>query len=144
MQCFVLTVFLSWFELLLTLHLLFFQRYISQMWKRFSGWTRCILNKVISLYININQLNVVLVFLDDLIFELRIWPGYWFIVFWVWWCDQVLEQAWPFIGMYVEKLLRESIQPAVRISNSALKMFTFTKIHFGHKVSQQSLLICVF
>lgn len=49
------------------------------------------------------------------------------------WVNKVLEQAWPFIGMYVEKFLRESIQPTVRISNSALKSFTFTKIHFGHK-----------
>lgn len=61
--------------------------------------------------------------------------GFWLVVPWVWSCDQVLEQAWPFFGMYVEKLLRENIQPTVRISNSALKMFTFTKIHFGHKVS---------
>ncbi|XP_032422919.1 extended synaptotagmin-3 isoform X1 [Xiphophorus hellerii] len=49
------------------------------------------------------------------------------------WMNKVLEQAWPFFGMYMEKLLRENIQPTVRISNSALKMFTFTKIHFGHK-----------
>uniref|UniRef100_A0A3B5M7U9 Uncharacterized protein n=1 Tax=Xiphophorus couchianus TaxID=32473 RepID=A0A3B5M7U9_9TELE len=49
------------------------------------------------------------------------------------WVNKVLEQAWPFFGMYMEKLLRENIQPTVRISNSALKMFTFTKIHFGHK-----------
>ncbi|XP_041662415.1 extended synaptotagmin-3 isoform X2 [Cheilinus undulatus] len=34
--------------------------------------------------------------------------------------------------MYMEKLLKENIQPAVRISSPALKMFTFTKVHFGH------------
>ncbi|CAJ1078794.1 extended synaptotagmin-3 isoform X2 [Xyrichtys novacula] len=34
--------------------------------------------------------------------------------------------------MYMEKLLKENIQPAVRQSSPALKMFTFTKIHFGH------------
>uniref|UniRef100_A0A3P9CHY2 Extended synaptotagmin-like protein 3 n=1 Tax=Maylandia zebra TaxID=106582 RepID=A0A3P9CHY2_9CICH len=45
----------------------------------------------------------------------------------------VLEQAWPFIGMYMEKLLREKIQPSIRSSNPALKVFTFTKIHFGYK-----------
>ncbi|XP_044073697.1 extended synaptotagmin-3 isoform X2 [Siniperca chuatsi] len=33
--------------------------------------------------------------------------------------------------MYMEKLLKENIQQAVRMSNSALKTFTFTKIHFG-------------
>ncbi|XP_014851559.1 PREDICTED: extended synaptotagmin-3-like isoform X2 [Poecilia mexicana] len=49
------------------------------------------------------------------------------------WVNKVLEQAWPFFGMYMEKLLRENIQQTVRMSNSALKMFKFTKIHFGHK-----------
>ncbi|XP_074550890.1 extended synaptotagmin-3 [Halichoeres trimaculatus] len=48
------------------------------------------------------------------------------------WVNKVLEQAWPFFGMYMEKLLKENIQPAVRLSSPALKMFTFTKIHFGH------------
>lgn len=48
---------------------------------------------------------------------------------------QVLEQAWPFFGMFMEKLLRENIQPAVRQSNPALKTFNFTKVHFGHVVS---------
>ncbi|TNN79436.1 Extended synaptotagmin-3 [Liparis tanakae] len=44
----------------------------------------------------------------------------------------VLQQAWPFFGMYMEKLLKENIQPAIRVSSPALKMFTFTKVHFGH------------
>ncbi|KAL7384995.1 hypothetical protein ABVT39_013185 [Epinephelus coioides] len=48
------------------------------------------------------------------------------------WLNKVLEQAWPFFGMYMEKLLKENIQQTVRLSSSALKMFTFTKIHFGH------------
>uniref|UniRef100_A0A8C5H759 C2 domain-containing protein n=1 Tax=Gouania willdenowi TaxID=441366 RepID=A0A8C5H759_GOUWI len=48
------------------------------------------------------------------------------------WVNKVLEQAWPFFGMYMEKLLKENIQPIIRQSNIALKMFSFTKIHFGH------------
>ncbi|XP_032368818.1 extended synaptotagmin-3 isoform X2 [Etheostoma spectabile] len=48
------------------------------------------------------------------------------------WVNKVLEQAWPFFGMYMDKLLRNNIQPAIRLSNNALKMFTFTKIHFGN------------
>lgn len=48
---------------------------------------------------------------------------------------KVLEQAWPFFGMYMEKFLKENIQPTVRLSSSALKTFTFVKIHFGHIVS---------
>ncbi|XP_019945591.2 extended synaptotagmin-3 [Paralichthys olivaceus] len=49
------------------------------------------------------------------------------------WVNKVLEQAWPFFGMYMEKLLKKNIQPAVRLSNPALRMFSFTKVHFGHK-----------
>ncbi|XP_040005335.1 extended synaptotagmin-3 [Xiphias gladius] len=48
------------------------------------------------------------------------------------WVNKVLEQAWPFFGMYMEKLLKENIQPSVRLSSPALKMFAFTKVHFGH------------
>ncbi|XP_029386817.1 extended synaptotagmin-3 [Echeneis naucrates] len=48
------------------------------------------------------------------------------------WVNKVLQQAWPFFGMFMEKLLKENIQPAVRQSSPALKMFTFTKVHFGH------------
>ncbi|KAM9804520.1 extended synaptotagmin-3 [Neosynchiropus ocellatus] len=49
------------------------------------------------------------------------------------WVNKVLEQAWPFFGMFMEKLLKDNIQPAVRQSSGALKTFSFTKIHFGHK-----------
>ncbi|XP_061923592.1 extended synaptotagmin-3 [Entelurus aequoreus] len=48
------------------------------------------------------------------------------------WLNKVLEQAWPFFGMFMEKLLRENIQLAVQQSSSELKTFTFTKIHIGH------------
>ncbi|KAK9969249.1 hypothetical protein ABG768_027442 [Culter alburnus] len=49
------------------------------------------------------------------------------------WMNKVLQQAWPFFGMYMEKLLIENIQPAVRTSNTHLKTFTFTKVHMGQK-----------
>ncbi|KAM8855350.1 extended synaptotagmin-3 [Spinachia spinachia] len=48
------------------------------------------------------------------------------------WVNKVLQQAWPFFGMYMEKLLRNNIQPAIRLSSPALNMFTFTKVHFGN------------
>lgn len=51
----------------------------------------------------------------------------------------MLEQAWPFFGMYMEKFLKENIQPTVRLSSPALKTFTFKKIHFGHIVSSEEL-----
>uniref|UniRef100_UPI003AAF52BC extended synaptotagmin-3 n=1 Tax=Centroberyx gerrardi TaxID=166262 RepID=UPI003AAF52BC len=48
------------------------------------------------------------------------------------WVNKVLEQAWPFFGMFMEKLLKENIQPSIRLSSPALKTFTFTKVHLGH------------
>lgn len=48
------------------------------------------------------------------------------------WVNKVLEQAWPFFGMYMEKFLKANIQEVVRQSSAALKTFTFTKVHFGH------------
>ncbi|XP_026073997.1 extended synaptotagmin-3-like [Carassius auratus] len=49
------------------------------------------------------------------------------------WINKILQQAWPFFGMYMEKLLVENIQPSVRLSNPHLKTFTFTKVHMGQK-----------
>lgn len=42
-------------------------------------------------------------------------------------------QAWPFFGQYMEKLLTESIAPAIRASNNHLQTFTFTKVDMGEK-----------
>ncbi|XP_062390423.1 extended synaptotagmin-3 [Sardina pilchardus] len=49
------------------------------------------------------------------------------------WINKVLQQAWPFFGMFMEKLLKESIQTTVRTSSPHLKTFTFTKVHFGQR-----------
>ncbi|KAL4618066.1 extended synaptotagmin-3-like [Arapaima gigas] len=49
------------------------------------------------------------------------------------WLNKILLQAWPFFAMFMEKLLKEKIQPAIRSSNPSLKTFTFTKVHFGQK-----------
>ncbi|KAK6485189.1 extended synaptotagmin-3-like [Huso huso] len=49
------------------------------------------------------------------------------------WLNQILDQAWPYFGIFMEKVFRNSIEPAVRASNIHLKTFTFTKIHFGEK-----------
>lgn len=49
------------------------------------------------------------------------------------WINKILQQAWPFFGMYMEKLLIENIQPAVRTSSTHLKTFSFTKVHMGQK-----------
>ncbi|KAJ8252798.1 hypothetical protein GJAV_G00205700 [Gymnothorax javanicus] len=52
------------------------------------------------------------------------------------WLNKILRQAWPFFGMYMEKLLKENIQPSIRTSSPHLKTFTFTKVHFGQKPLQ--------
>ncbi|TSM60566.1 Extended synaptotagmin-3 [Bagarius yarrelli] len=49
------------------------------------------------------------------------------------WINKILHQAWPFFGVYMDKLLKESIQPSVRQSSPHLKTFTFTKVHFGQR-----------
>uniref|UniRef100_A0A8C7VV29 C2 domain-containing protein n=1 Tax=Oncorhynchus mykiss TaxID=8022 RepID=A0A8C7VV29_ONCMY len=52
------------------------------------------------------------------------------------WLNKILLQAWPFFGMFMEKLLKEKIQPSIRLSSPYLKTFTFTKVHFGHTVRE--------
>lgn len=42
---------------------------------------------------------------------------------------------WPYICQFVEKVLRETIEPAVKESNSHLSTFCFSKIDIGDKVS---------
>lgn len=49
------------------------------------------------------------------------------------WINKILHQAWPFFGMFMEKLLKESIQATVRQSSPHLKTFSFIKVHFGQK-----------
>uniref|UniRef100_A0AAY5ET71 SMP-LTD domain-containing protein n=1 Tax=Electrophorus electricus TaxID=8005 RepID=A0AAY5ET71_ELEEL len=49
------------------------------------------------------------------------------------WMNKILHQAWPFFDMYMEKLLKDSIQATIRSSSVHLKTFTFTKVHFGQK-----------
>ncbi|XP_049335326.1 extended synaptotagmin-1 isoform X1 [Astyanax mexicanus] len=49
------------------------------------------------------------------------------------WLNKVLQQAWPFIGQYLEKLLTETIAPSIRASSAHLQTLCFTKIDFGDK-----------
>ncbi|TNN82482.1 Extended synaptotagmin-1 [Liparis tanakae] len=49
------------------------------------------------------------------------------------WLNKVLQQAWPFIGQYLEKLLVESIAPAIRASSIHLQTLSFTKVNIGDK-----------
>lgn len=50
------------------------------------------------------------------------------------WSSQVLQQVWPFVGQYLEKLLVETIAPSIRASSSHLQTLSFTKVDMGDKV----------
>ncbi|XP_064161171.1 uncharacterized protein esyt1b isoform X1 [Anguilla rostrata] len=49
------------------------------------------------------------------------------------WLNKVLQQAWPFVGQYFEKLLAESIAPSIRASSVHLQTLNFTKVDLGSK-----------
>ncbi|XP_076022751.1 extended synaptotagmin-1 [Genypterus blacodes] len=49
------------------------------------------------------------------------------------WLNKILQQAWPFVGQYLEKLLVETIAPAIRTSSIHLQTLSFTKINLGDK-----------
>uniref|UniRef100_A0A8C7WT82 Extended synaptotagmin-like protein 1b n=1 Tax=Oryzias sinensis TaxID=183150 RepID=A0A8C7WT82_9TELE len=49
------------------------------------------------------------------------------------WLNKVLQQVWPFVGQYLEKLLVETIAPSIRSSTTHLQTFNFTKVDMGDK-----------
>ncbi|CAL1608478.1 unnamed protein product [Knipowitschia caucasica] len=49
------------------------------------------------------------------------------------WLNKVLQQVWPFVGQYLEKLLVETIAPSIRASSAHLQTLTFTKVDMGNK-----------
>ncbi|KAM8976014.1 extended synaptotagmin-1 [Pelodytes ibericus] len=49
------------------------------------------------------------------------------------WLNKFIAQMWPFIGQYLEKLLIDTVAPAIRSSNTHLSTFYFTKINVGEK-----------
>ncbi|XP_061653152.1 extended synaptotagmin-2-like [Phyllopteryx taeniolatus] len=49
------------------------------------------------------------------------------------WLNKTVKQMWPFICQFVDKLFRESIEPAVKGANSHLSSFCFSKIDMGDK-----------
>uniref|UniRef100_A0AAR2LDD5 C2 domain-containing protein n=1 Tax=Pygocentrus nattereri TaxID=42514 RepID=A0AAR2LDD5_PYGNA len=50
------------------------------------------------------------------------------------WLNKILQQAWPFVGQYLEKLLVETIAPTIRTSSAHLQTFSFTKVDLGDKL----------
>ncbi|XP_044522614.1 extended synaptotagmin-3 [Gracilinanus agilis] len=49
------------------------------------------------------------------------------------WVNKIIAQTWPYIGMIMEKKLREKLEPKIREKSVHLKTFTFTKLNFGQK-----------
>ncbi|KAM3877865.1 extended synaptotagmin-1-like [Diretmus argenteus] len=49
------------------------------------------------------------------------------------WLNKVLQQVWPFVGQYLEKLLVETIAPSIRNSSTHLQTLSFTKVDMGDK-----------
>ncbi|XP_068422649.1 extended synaptotagmin-2 isoform X2 [Clinocottus analis] len=49
------------------------------------------------------------------------------------WLNKTVKQMWPFICQFVDKLFRESIEPAVKSANPHLGSFCFSKIDMGDK-----------
>ncbi|KAG7224984.1 hypothetical protein INR49_014901 [Caranx melampygus] len=49
------------------------------------------------------------------------------------WINKTVKQMWPYICKFVEKLFRETIEPAVKESNAHLSTFCFSKIDIGEK-----------
>uniref|UniRef100_A0AAY4DEE3 Extended synaptotagmin 2 n=1 Tax=Denticeps clupeoides TaxID=299321 RepID=A0AAY4DEE3_9TELE len=49
------------------------------------------------------------------------------------WLNKTVKQMWPYICQFVEKLFRETIEPAVKEANSHLSTFSFCKIDMGDK-----------
>ncbi|XP_028987105.1 extended synaptotagmin-2 isoform X2 [Betta splendens] len=49
------------------------------------------------------------------------------------WLNKTVKQMWPFICQFLDKLFRETIEPAVKGANPHLSTFCFTKIDMGDK-----------
>ncbi|XP_063741515.1 extended synaptotagmin-2-A isoform X1 [Eleginops maclovinus] len=49
------------------------------------------------------------------------------------WLNKTVKQMWPFICQFVDKLFRETIEPAVQAANPHLSSFCFSKIDMGDK-----------
>ncbi|XP_056335810.1 extended synaptotagmin-2-A isoform X2 [Danio aesculapii] len=49
------------------------------------------------------------------------------------WLNKTVQQMWPYICQFVEKIFKETIEPAVQGANTHLSTFTFSKIDMGDK-----------
>ncbi|XP_016303799.1 extended synaptotagmin-2-like isoform X2 [Sinocyclocheilus anshuiensis] len=49
------------------------------------------------------------------------------------WLNKTVHQMWPYICQFVDKIFRDTIEPAVQGANAHLSTFTFSKIDMGDK-----------
>ncbi|XP_064343208.1 extended synaptotagmin-2 isoform X2 [Camelus dromedarius] len=49
------------------------------------------------------------------------------------WLNKTVKQMWPFICQFMEKLFRETIEPAVRGAHPHLSTFSFTRVDMGQQ-----------
>ncbi|KAL0966008.1 hypothetical protein UPYG_G00289480 [Umbra pygmaea] len=49
------------------------------------------------------------------------------------WLNKTVKQLWPYICQFIDKLFRETIEPAVKGANAHLSTFCFTKIDMGDR-----------
>ncbi|XP_058650399.1 LOW QUALITY PROTEIN: extended synaptotagmin-2-A [Onychostoma macrolepis] len=49
------------------------------------------------------------------------------------WLNKTVHQLWPYICQFVDKIFKETIEPAVQGANAHLSTFTFSKIDMGDK-----------
>ncbi|XP_052418358.1 extended synaptotagmin-2 isoform X4 [Carassius gibelio] len=49
------------------------------------------------------------------------------------WLNKTVKQMWPYLCQFVEKLFKETIEPAIKEANAHLSTFSFTKIDLGDK-----------
>ncbi|XP_054989914.1 extended synaptotagmin-2 isoform X2 [Sorex araneus] len=49
------------------------------------------------------------------------------------WLNKTVKHMWPFICQFIEKLFRETIEPAVRGASAHLNTFSFTRVDMGQQ-----------
>ncbi|XP_040116031.1 extended synaptotagmin-2 isoform X4 [Oryx dammah] len=49
------------------------------------------------------------------------------------WLNKTVKHMWPFICQFIEKLFRETIEPAVRGAHTHLSTFSFTRVNLGQQ-----------
>ncbi|XP_068601278.1 extended synaptotagmin-1 [Brachionichthys hirsutus] len=98
----------------------------------YMGWKHSRLKKVLRLKSAVYLLENERAFTSESVRDLPPWVSFPDVEK-VEWFNKIVQQAWPFIGQYMEKLLVETIAPAIRASSIHLQTLSFTKVNIGDK-----------